>query len=260
MNTGFRGCFITGTDTGVGKTLVTAALALSLRQRGCNVGVMKPVETGCAQANPETSDRKRLQNAAASRDPIEHITPYQFPDPVAPLAAARRVGNRINLDHIANVFQALGKRHDFVLVEGVGGVLVPLTEQQTVLDLIARLAIPAVVVGRPSIGEINHVLLTLEALQERGIPVLGLIFNRPAKPSSDSMTHVQETSTVELVTELSGLAVAGPLPHVFQLDQEWKTGLERVLQEPAMQFVTDLLMKGMPEAGRRPRRYLGHPG
>lgn len=244
-----QGCFVTGTDTGVGKTLVTAGLALCLRQRGCPVGVMKPIETGYERADPGTSDGERLQKAAGCLDPMEQIAPYRLSFPAAPLAAARRAGIQIDLDRILKEFQALSDRHGILLVEGVGGVVVPLTENQTVLDLIARLALPTLVVGRSLLGGVNHALLTVMALRNRGLSVLGLVLNRPAELPPDPEAQLLEASTVGLVRELGGLPVAGPLPHVPGLALEWEAGLARIAREPAMQFVADLLVPDRPEGG-----------
>ncbi len=253
MNKFIRGCFVTGTDTGVGKTLVTAGLALVLRQRGCNVGVMKPIETGVEPNAVGTSDGERLQRAAASHDPMESIAPYRLALPVAPLAAARHAQLHFNLNHIVKIYESLRDCHDLVLVEGVGGVLVPLTDGQTVADLIAQLALPALVVGRTSLGGINHALLTMDALRQRGIPLVGLMLNRQTELSQDSVTRTQESSTVELVKELGDVPVFGPLPYLPHLNRAWESGLESIAKARDLQTLADRLMKGGSEIGEPSR-------
>jgi len=158
----YSGCFIAGTDTGVGKTVVTAALAVCLRQRPLNVGVMKPIETGIP-GNGAGSDAERLLAGAAAKDPLELVTPFRFPAPLAPLAAARQAGSTIALDRILAAYRTLAAKHAFMLVEGIGGVLVPITEGSDVRDLISQMDLPVLVVGRASIGGVNHALLTIEA-------------------------------------------------------------------------------------------------
>ena len=156
MKQSFRGCFITGTDTGVGKTLVTAALAACLAQRGLSVGVMKPVETGYGGEGASGSDAARLYAAAGMTDPVEAMSPYRFPDPLAPLDAARRTGTIIRVDRILAAFRVLAARHSLMLVEGAGGVRVPLSDKADMRDLIERLGLPVVVVGRTAIGKIGR--------------------------------------------------------------------------------------------------------
>jgi dethiobiotin synthetase len=123
------GVFITGTDTGVGKTLVTTALVLCLKQRGLSVGVMKPIETGCGSGGAAGSDAARLHAAAGMTDPVEVVSPYRFPDPLAPLDAARRAGTTIQERKILAAFRTLAARHMLMLVEGAGGVLVPISKR-----------------------------------------------------------------------------------------------------------------------------------
>ena len=122
-----RGIFITATDTGVGKTLVTSALVVCLTQRGIDVGVMKPIETGVSRSTKAQSDGARLRRAAGSHDPMAEVCPYVFRLPVAPLSAARAEGTTVRVATIMRAFRALRQKHDLVAVEGVGGVHVPIT-------------------------------------------------------------------------------------------------------------------------------------
>jgi dethiobiotin synthetase len=239
------GCFITGTDTGVGKTIVTAALAACLKQRGIGVGVMKPIETGVPPGGSLLSDAERLRDAAGVDDPVDLLTPYRFSAPLAPLAAARQAGVSIKLDHIVDSFLTLAARHPFMLVEGLGGVLVPIATQADVRDLIIELNLPVLVVGRVSLGGVNHALLTLEALQHKKIPTLGIILNQPAGKPGSSETSAQEASTLALINELSGTLVLGPLPYDERLKKDWTGGLNRMAGDPAIRALGDLLERGV---------------
>ena len=161
-----RGIFITATDTGVGKTLVTSALVMCLTQRGIDVGVMKPIETGVSRSAKAQSDGARLRSAAGSHDPMAEVCPYVFRLPVAPLSAARAEGKTVRVATIMRAFHALRQKHAFMAVEGVGGIEVPITQSLNVLDLIYQMKLSAIVVGQSGLGGINHALLTLHALRQ----------------------------------------------------------------------------------------------
>lgn len=174
-----RGLFITGTDTGVGKTHVAAGIAEALARRSMDVGVMKPVETGCRTHGGRMipHDALRLKAAAEARDALSLINPYRFKAPLAPAVAAELEGKKINPRKILAGYQELCHRHDLMIVEGAGGILVPLTYDYTFLDLMRSCALPAIVVARPSLGTINHTLLTIKSLQQSGVTVAGIVIN-----------------------------------------------------------------------------------
>lgn len=172
-----HGVFVVGTDTGVGKTMVAAGLAWALRQRGIDVGVMKPVETG-ARTN-RGSDAEQLRRAAGVSDAIEDIRPYRFVAPLAPLVAARREHTRISLAAITRGYQRLARRHDVIVVEGAGGLMVPLTTTRTTLDLAQTLGLPLLLVIGNRLGALNHALLTVHAAKARNLCFLGGVINRP---------------------------------------------------------------------------------
>ncbi len=234
-----HGCFITGTDTGVGKTVVTAALALCLKQRGLRVAVMKPIETGCSKEKPFDSDAERLRTAIETDLSLDLVSPYRFSVPLAPLAAARAAGVTIEIDHIASAFHTLAKDQDFVLVESVGGLMVPLSEKMDVRDVITSLRLPALVVGRTALGGINHALLTIEALRQRTIPVVGILLNQ-LLPTPN---YEQTESTVNLIRERSGVPVFGPLPYESACQQNWMAGVGRITQDPAIHSLAEGLVQ-----------------
>ena len=175
------GLFITGTDTAVGKTFVVRGIASVLRARGRRVGVMKPVETGCgAGIARRPADALALRAAAGSTLSLEHICPYQLNAPLAPDVAARLENTRIDPAVIVVAFRSIEAKHDLTLVEGAGGLLVPIVERYTMADLAADLDMPLLVVVDSKLGAINHTLLTLEAAAARGLPISGYVLNHAA--------------------------------------------------------------------------------
>jgi dethiobiotin synthetase len=251
------GVFITGTDTGVGKTLVTAALVLCLKQRDLSVGVMKPIETGPGGEGTEGSDAGRLHAAAGMTDPVEAVNPYRFPDPLAPLDAARRAGATIQKRKILAAFRTLAARHTLMLVEGAGGVLAPISKREDMRDLIEGIGLPVVLVGRTAIGSINHVLLTMEALARRRITILGIILNRTKESAPATVDGMQESSTLALLRERSRVPVVGPLPYEPLLQRSWKQGLAVMAGSVAINALADLVIgtarrTNAPRPGHRP--------
>lgn len=212
------GVFITGTDTGVGKTVVTAAIAAALKTHSVNVGIMKPIATGLADPRHHPSDPDWLMSVAGVQDPPDLVTPYRFKLPASPLVAAAHEHVSIDLARVTQAFHAVAAQHDCVLVEGIGGILVPVTAELFVVDLITRLGVPALIVARAGLGSINHTLLTLECLRSRGVPVLGLVFNHPTCPPSSDLSE-----TVPTILRLSGLHSFGELPYCEGLPGAWHT-------------------------------------
>ena len=234
------GVFITGTDTGVGKTLVTAALAMALKKRGLDVGVMKPIETGVSQTRLAQSDAARLQAIVESEDTLGAICPYQFGLPVAPLAAAQAERRAINPDVIRQVYQLLSRRYACMVVEGIGGVHVPVTPKANVMDVIARLKLPVVVVGRAGLGGINHALLTIDALRRNKLPILALVLNR-TQPARSALSRAQERTTVEILRKQSGVPVLGPLPYVPGLARRFRQSVVRLARTAAIKNLEKLV-------------------
>ncbi len=186
-----KGVFITGTDTGVGKTLVAGGIAAALSERGISVGVMKPVETGCVLRDgrcvPE--DALFLKEMAQSQDEMELVNPYAFEEALTPALAAERAGVKIDLKRIEIAFKTLLSRHQLVLVEGAGGLLAPLWKDVLMADLARQLGLPLLIVARANLGTINHSLLSLYYARKESIPVLGLVINHtlPAAGLAESL-------------------------------------------------------------------------
>jgi len=216
------GWFVTGTDTGVGKTVVSCALVRELRRRGRNVGVMKPVETGVGPGGP--LDARALRDAAESGDALAEICPVQLALPAAPAVAAAHEGSRIELGTILGAFRALAARHDCMVVEGAGGLLVPVTDSVTMADLASELGLEVVLVARGALGTINHTLLTLEALEHRGLRCAGVVISHGSGALSEAdaknLQALREALGPRLVGELLPLA-EGAEPEAGWLAPGW---------------------------------------
>ncbi len=237
-----HGVFITGTDTGVGKTLVTAALALHLKKRGLTVGVMKPIETGVSAGREAQSDAARLRTIMENEETAGAICPYSFELPVAPLTAAHMTGLSINLGTIGKIYRLLSGRYECMVVEGVGGVLVPITPHDNVISLIKHLRLSVVVVGRSGLGGINHALLTIEVLRRQKIRMIALILNR-THPARSAMARVQERSTVEILRKQSGLPVIGPLPYEPGLPSRFRPAITHLARSAALKGLAKLVLR-----------------
>jgi dethiobiotin synthetase len=167
---------ITGTDTAVGKTTVAAALTARLVRDGRRVGVYKPLETGVAPGTLPR-DAALLREAAGGADPLESICPYWFEEPLAPLVAAERANRPIDLVKLDAAFAHAGADRDAVVVEGAGGLLVPITETLLYDGLFRRWGLDLVVVAANRLGVLNHTLLTVRAAEAAGIRVAGVVLN-----------------------------------------------------------------------------------
>jgi dethiobiotin synthetase len=190
-----RGLFITGTDTGVGKTYVACLIIRALRARGREVRACKPVATGAERFGSQwlSDDALRLGEATSSEN-YRSITPWVFPEPLAPSVAARLHGVSLSVERIAAAIHEQAVPSTDLIVEGIGGLLCPLNESETVADLIAALGLPALVVTRNALGTLNHTLLTLEVASSRRLPIVGAIVNETAP--SDGLA--EQTNAEEL--------------------------------------------------------------
>ncbi len=179
-----RSLFVTGTDTGVGKTVAACAIVRGMRAAGIDVGVMKPIETGVGPEGP--LDAQALLKASKCSDSLDLVCPQRFALPAAPTVAAQAEGRDVTLEPLDDAFEQLQARHDAVVVEGAGGLLVPAARGVSMADLAQRWQLPLVVVARASLGTINHSRLTIEAAQARGLEILGLVISHATGPLSDA--------------------------------------------------------------------------
>ncbi len=206
--------FVTGTDTGVGKTAVTCALVRTLIHAGCRARAVKPIESGCTLGSGgelQPADALAHRRAAGLEHlPLERFIRYPLPEPLAPAVAAERAGVRIELEACLELVQAAAAETDVLLVEGAGGLLVPLAGTagegyQTVADFIARLGCPTLIVARARLGTLNHVLLTWNELCRRGLPCVGVILNdtdAQAGPEREDNARVLRAFGVPVLAEL----------------------------------------------------------
>jgi len=185
--------FITATDTGIGKTFVACGLAKFLLEKGVDVAYYKPLSCG----GDLSEDMDSISRSA--KCPVYGT--YHFKSPLSPYAASKIQKESVKIQKILNDFKNIQKKHDFVIVEGIGGALVPITDKFFVADLIAMMKIPAIVVARAGLGTINHTLLTIEALKKRKVNILGIILN------GFKGKDISEKSNAEIIEELSGLPI-----------------------------------------------------
>jgi dethiobiotin synthetase len=174
------GLFVTGTDTGVGKTWIAGAIADWFRRRGSRVAVLKPAATGCEHRREGlvSEDAELLAHCADARFPLDLICPQRYAEPLAPAIAAERAKEPLDWETVQRSIRLMSRESDVMVVEGVGGVLVPMDAKHTVLDVARWLRVPTVVVARPNLGTINHTLLTVNALRTAGVKVAGVVVNR----------------------------------------------------------------------------------
>lgn len=207
-----KGIFITGTDTGIGKTFVSVGLLKVLKEMGHNVCPMKPLETGCSFKKGELvpEDTIKLLKAAEVNEPLDLINPYRFRQPLAPAVAAGLEGSMISRKRIMSAYRKLSNKYDLTIVEGAGGIMVPVYRKYIFIDLIKDLNLPILIVARPGLGTINHTLLTLDAAKNRGIEVIGVIINCPSKIKNDP--SVQTNPAV--IERSGGVPVLGIVPYV----------------------------------------------
>ena len=235
-----NGLFITGADTEVGKTLVSCALARILRNRGHDVGVMKPVATGAVEVDGRrvSEDALLLREAAGVSDPLELINPILLGPPIAPVPAAEMDGIAPDVSLIGESFRRISDSHDITIVEGIGGILVPIVRGFTVADLAARLGLPVIIVSRPALGTVNHSLLTIEAARRRGIEPLGVVFcaSRPYCAGPAERTCPRE------ITEESGVKSLGHIPYLGALAA---SGLDSLAEACAERLDVDTILAAL---------------
>jgi dethiobiotin synthetase len=228
----FKSIFVTGTDTGVGKTTVSAGVAAALRARGWSVGVCKPVETDCrvgAGGELIPADASALKFFSACRSELKTICPYTFRQPLAPLVAAERERVGIDLERLARCCNKVASVHDVTLIEGAGGLLVPITAEATYADFAKTVGAPAVVIVGSRLGAINHALLTIRYAEAIGLRILGYVVNF-LQPESDDAAR----SNVEVLARFAGPAI-GVVPYLGEI-----SATESVRERLAHSFAADV--------------------
>lgn len=232
MSTAFPGIFITGTDTGVGKTVVAASLAWNLKQSGKDVAVMKPFQTGAVLGG--LTDIDFIQKVIGSDYPLDQVSPCRLSMPLAPLSAAKLEGEEIDLYGVKEAYRSLSSCHESIVVEGAGGLLVPILEDYYMSDLVLDLALPILVVTRPDLGTLNHTLLTVESARRRGIDVRGIIINNfPMDPG------LPERTNPELIIKMTGVPILGVIISDLSISVE-KGEIGGIRREAISSFAPEL--------------------
>ncbi len=221
-----KGFFITGTDTGVGKTIVAAALLKVSQFLGYRTIGMKPIESGCLRGATGSDlasregeilipqDGRFIGEIAGAPDALDLITPLRFENPLAPLPASDIEGKPVDLDKVMNAFAILARTHDVVIVEGIGGIMVPIRDDYLVSDLAKNLGLPVIVVAKPGLGTLNHTLLTLEHALAKGLSVAGIIINYSRPPEMS----IAERTNQAVLEKICPLPVVGILSYMGTLD------------------------------------------
>lgn len=242
-NRGVPGIFVTGTDTGVGKTVIAGGLAASLASIGVDVGVMKPVATGgeelaavpmvvdgegtngvipdsvmnVGEVNRRlvSEDAVFLKHAAQVHDSLELINPICLREPLAPSVASQVEGLPIDLERVDDAFNQLRQNHEFMVIEGVGGLAAPIRDDVLVAHLAARFQLPLIVVARPTLGTINHTLLTVEFARAFNLEIHGIVLNGLRQ----DVVGLAENTNPDEISRLTHLPILGVVPFDGRLGQ-----------------------------------------
>jgi len=212
------GLFITGTDTAVGKTLIAGAIARILTDKGIKVGVFKPIATGCKRSweGHVSCDTDFLANCANSNLSLSTITPIGYHTPAAPIVSAACDGPEIDFERIAAAYKEICQNSDIIIVEGIGGVRVPLTPEFDLLDLAVEFALPVVIVARPNLGTINHTLMTIDCVRAAELKIAGVIINGYNATEST----IAEDTAPEVIAKCGGVNVLSVVPFDETVDIE----------------------------------------
>jgi dethiobiotin synthetase len=204
---------MTATDTGVGKTVIAAAIANWFHRRGNRVGVCKIAATGCVRRREGlvSEDAEYLAHWADPAFPLELICPIRYAEPLAPAVAAQRSAVPLDWSLLQTSLNTMAAASDVMIVEGVGGIMVPMDDRHTVLDVARWLGLPTVVVARAGLGTINHTILTVNALRSAGVNVAGVVINRYPTDTPDTATETNPAA-IQKWADTSVLAVVPDEP------------------------------------------------
>lgn len=226
-----KSLFIAGTDTDVGKTYITAGLAVVLRKMNVNLGVMKPFAAGSAQKKGyKSEDIEILSRAAHICDPENLVNPQFFPIPASPYTAWKKLKTKPKISTILSSFKKLTKLHDMILVEGMGGIMTPILKDYYITNLIKEMKIPTIIVTRSKVGTINHTIMTVKMCEKYKIPIKGIIINHfdsgyPIKDLTkdlQNLTGVKVLGSIPFIKDMSD----NSLNRIFKKNIDLKTMLE----------------------------------
>ena len=205
--------FITGTDTDVGKTCVSAAIAKYLFDKGINVGVMKPFASGYKEsADSISEDVEILLKYSGSNDPIELVNPYYFEIPTSPYDACKQLNLEIDMSKVVDAYKQLTAIHDVVIVEGIGGIMTPISRNYFISDLIFELNLNSLIVTGSKIGSVNHLMLTYEHAQKKNLNISGTLVNQNVSDGYELSNLKQQ------IFGLTGKKVSGAIPYSSSFD------------------------------------------
>ncbi|WP_082235419.1 dethiobiotin synthase [Halobacillus massiliensis] len=210
-----QGIFVTGTDTGIGKTFVAAGIAAALSAKEVDVGVFKPMLSGDNREDPE-SDTMILKSMSGDESLPSDITPFQFDEPLAPYLAAKRQGVYVTQSDVKESWERMKDRHSFTIVEGAGGIAVPYGEDFLVSDVIKDMNLPVLIVARPDLGTVNHTYLTVDYSQRCGLNVIGVVING----FNPETAGLAEQTNPELIEHFCKVPVLGIIPQMDNKDKK----------------------------------------
>ncbi len=232
-----KGFFITGTDTGVGKTIIAGAMIRALCFLGLKTGGMKPIESGCIREGDVLmpSDGMFLKQTAQMQEPVTQVTPCCFENPLAPLTASELEKKSISVAVIKKAYYNLFKHYNALIVEGVGGLMVPIRDNYFVVDLAKEFDLPMIVVARPGLGTINHTLLTVNYAISEGLRVAGVIINYSHPPENS----LAEDTNPQILKQICPVPLLGIFPYLKNRDAEAieKTALKTLDMEVIKKYL-----------------------
>ena len=209
-----KSIFITGTDTDVGKTYIAAGLAITLRRMGTDVGVMKPFAAGVKQKKGfKSEDVEILSNSAKVDDSEELLNPQFFPISASPYTAWKKLKIKPKIPLILSSFKKLAKKHEMILVEGMGGTMTPILKNYFITDLIKDMKIPTIIVTRSKVGTVNHTIMTVKMCQKYKIPIKGIIIN-----NFDKGYPIDQLK--KDLEDLTGIKVLGSIPFIKDMSDK----------------------------------------
>jgi len=226
-----KSIFITGTDTDVGKTYITAGLAVTLRKMGVDIGVMKPFAAGNTQKNGfKSEDVEILSKAAQIHDPENLVNPQFFPIPASPYTAWKKLKIKPKIPTILKSFKKLSNLHEMLLIEGMGGVMTPILKDYYITNLIKEMKIPTIIVTRSKVGTVNHTIMTVKFCEKFKIPIKGIIINnfdkgypvKQLKKDLEGLTGVKVLGSIPFLKNLSDTS----LYRTFKKNIDMKTILK----------------------------------
>ena len=205
-----KGVFITGTDTGVGKTVVCGMLGRYLANRRCKVIIQKWIQTGSKSFPADIDLHLRLMKRRRKdiKDYFPYVSVYTFRFAASPHLAASMEKRRIKIEKIKESFRFLSERFDFVVIEGIGGALVPFNKKSLLIDIAKELDLPVLIIVANKLGAINHALLTIEAIKRRNMKIIGIIFNNQSKKANKIILR----DNPQIIKSLTGERILGVLP------------------------------------------------